>query len=67
MPGRQESTPTTGDDGKFQIEGVVPGVKFGLSFAKDGRTFDFVEALEDRTVRPGETLDVGEVKVKPKP
>jgi RNA polymerase sigma factor (sigma-70 family) len=53
--------------GKFVIDGVVPGVKFGLWFSRGKRTFEPVQKLEDRSAEPGKPLDLGDVKLKANP
>jgi RNA polymerase sigma factor (sigma-70 family) len=52
-----------GKDGRFRIEGVIPGLKIGLFVGKNTTYFDpLVEAL---TLQAGEVKDLGEVKAKP--
>jgi RNA polymerase sigma factor (sigma-70 family) len=63
---RQQAT-RTDKDGRFRIEGIIPEVKFTLSITQ-GRTFLIGEPLIGaRQVKPGETLDLGDVRVKPGP
>jgi hypothetical protein len=57
----------TDKDGRFKIEGIVPDVKFSLNITQ-GRTFLVGEPrIGVRQVKPGATLDLGEVRVKPGP
>jgi RNA polymerase sigma factor (sigma-70 family) len=51
-----------GDDGRFRIEGLIPGVAYNLG-ARDGMSFfgDFTTGVK---LQPGETRDLGDVKVK---
>jgi hypothetical protein len=57
----------TDKDGRFRIEGIVPEVKFPLGIVR-GRTFFVGEPrIGARQVKPGETLDLGAVRVKPGP
>ena len=52
-----------GRDGRFRIEGLVPGLKY------DGGTGEgfryFVVLFHDLTVTPGEVKDLGDLKVVP--
>jgi RNA polymerase sigma factor (sigma-70 family) len=54
----------TGADGRFQIDQVVPGVKFSLSFSRGPRSFGQAGKAE-WSAAAGKALDVGDVKVKP--
>jgi RNA polymerase sigma factor (sigma-70 family) len=55
---------TTDGDGKFRIEGLVPGVRYLLNVSKET---EFLGActLDDLTVEAGKTKDLGELKDKP--
>jgi RNA polymerase sigma factor (sigma-70 family) len=55
---------TTNSDGKFRIEGLVPGLKYLLNVHKE---MDFLAgcARDDLTVTAGKTTDLGELKDKP--
>jgi hypothetical protein len=73
-PGRSKSDvtigsflpgPRTDEDGKFRIEGLAPGLTYSLALLKghyllqpDG---DMTHGV---TVKPGETKDLGDVKIK---
>jgi RNA polymerase sigma factor (sigma-70 family) len=46
-------------DGKFRIEGLVPGMKYALGVMEKGVYYD----AQDFSVRSGETKDLGEVQV----
>ena len=64
---QQEFTPpiqaTSDQDGRFRIDGIVPGVKQKLSARGfQGEAEGFI--LEDWTPRPGEVKDLGEVRPK---
>jgi hypothetical protein len=53
-------------EGKFRIEGLAPGLKFGLRVIKSPYSLEISgKNLKDLTVRPGETKDLGDIQVKP--
>jgi protocatechuate 3,4-dioxygenase beta subunit len=52
-----------GRDGRFRIEGLVPGLKYGGS-AEEGSTF-IGNVFQDVIVAPGEVKDLGDLKVIP--
>ncbi len=52
-----------GSDGRFRIEGLVPGLKYGAS-ASEGIMFKG-DVFRDVTVAPGEVKDLGDLKVIP--
>jgi hypothetical protein len=55
----------TDKEGRFRIEGIVPETKFRLAFVH-GRAFVVAEPpIGDKQVKSGETLDLGDVRVKP--
>ncbi len=55
----------TDKDGRFRLEGIVPNVQFMLSIYQ-GRTFLVGEPrIGAKQVKPGETLDLGAIRVKP--
>jgi RNA polymerase sigma factor (sigma-70 family) len=49
-----------GKDGKFRIEGLVPGLKYTLASAKDFRITAFL--LSGFTPKPGESKNLGDVR-----
>ncbi|MHB1421837.1 MAG: sigma-70 family RNA polymerase sigma factor [Gemmataceae bacterium] len=64
---RQRSTVRTDKDGRFRLDGIVPEVKFRVGIVR-GRTFFVGEpGIGSRQVKAGETLDLGDVRVKPGP
>ena len=58
---------TTDRDGRFRIEALVPGQKYSASLinVKDGGEYGSV--LRDVALKPGETLDLGDVRPTAKP
>jgi len=52
-----------GGDGRFRVEGLVPGLRYGAS-ASDQMSL-FGELFHDLTVAPGEVKDLGDMKVVP--
>ena len=54
-----------GRDGRFRIEGLVPGLKYGAS-ASDGFTY-LGELFHDVTVTPGEVKDLGDITPRKSP
>jgi RNA polymerase sigma factor (sigma-70 family) len=55
----------TDRNGRFRLEGVVPGVKFQLSL-RQGRTFLVGEPrIGTKEIKPGQSLDLGDVRTKP--
>jgi hypothetical protein len=54
---------TTDRDGRFQVEGLVPGLPFELHVITKGRPLQIGE-IPNVSVKPGETKDVGDQKVQ---
>jgi hypothetical protein len=54
----------TDQAGRFRVEGLFPGVPFGLSFSKKGTFRDPGEAYRKLSVTSGQTRDLGDVKTK---
>ena len=55
----------TDKDGRFRVEGIAPEVKFTLGIAKGRTSFVGEPRIGLRQVGSGETLELGEVRVKP--
>ena len=53
----------TGKDGRFRMEGIIPGLKIGLLAGKNTVYFDTL--VPELTLKPGEVRDVGDVKARP--
>ena len=56
-------------DGKFRIEGLVPGLKYNLHVVKPPTYYLNLEVLgnkpTDLAIKAGETKDLGDIRVKP--
>jgi protocatechuate 3,4-dioxygenase beta subunit len=64
---RQGKPAETDSDGRFRLDGIVPGVPFNLTFGRGRNEFGAVGKLKAVTAEAGKTADAGEVKVRPKP
>ena len=53
----------TDEEGRFQVSGLVPGLKYSLLVWK-GRMI-MGDAVKDRVLAPGEAKDLGDLKVTP--
>jgi RNA polymerase sigma factor (sigma-70 family) len=56
-----------GKDGKFRIDGLARGLKYSVSVVKDpGYALEISgKNLQDFTIKPGETRELGDIQVKP--
>ena len=52
----------TGRDGRFRVEGFVPGVKYGAYALEMPNRKILGDIFRDLTVAPGEVKDLGDVK-----
>jgi RNA polymerase sigma factor (sigma-70 family) len=55
---------TTGSDGKFRLEEVLPGLKCYLFVVKDNRLLHQGRPSDKLAGRPGGTKDIGDIKVR---
>jgi hypothetical protein len=51
-----------GDDGRFRIEGLVPGLKYGVYAVESPRAVG--DLFRDVVVAPGEVKDLGDLKIQ---
>ncbi len=58
------AAPTTGADGSFRLEGIIPGVKFYLSMTKGQMYFVGEPKIGTKQVEAGQTLELGTLPVK---
>ena len=56
---------TLGPDGRFRVDGLMPGQSCRLNIAKDYRLF--AQAPEDFEVAPGQVEDLGDLRALPEP
>jgi hypothetical protein len=65
--------PETDAEGRFQIECLVPGLKYNLARYDESGALDYEDlkwtdlAFSNLVLKPGETRDLGDVRVKPFP
>lgn len=55
----------TDKDGRFRIESVVPNLKFWLNLRRERTYFVGEPRIGTRQVKPAETLDLGDLRIKP--
>jgi RNA polymerase sigma factor (sigma-70 family) len=63
LPGGTRRGTRIGSDGRFRIEGLVPGLKYGANARVEGLLRG--DLFQDVTVSPGEVKDLGDLKVVP--
>ncbi len=56
--------PALGKDGRFRVEGLIPGVVYDLNF-RVGATF-LSRWVQGLALQPGETRDLGDLKIQPR-
>ena len=62
LPTSGSSPIRTGRDGRFRVEGFVPGVKYGAYALEMPNRKILGDVFRDLTVAPGEVKDLGDVK-----
>jgi hypothetical protein len=71
--GRPSPDPVTDEDGRFKVEGLVPGLKYNLAWMEPDGAFDPDNfkwkglAFSNIVLKPGEKKDLGDVKLQPFP
>jgi len=69
---KPSQAPRTGAQGRFRVEGLIPGLKYNLALPRTGPV-DSTElrwsglAFSNLVLRPGETRDLGDVTLQPFP
>jgi RNA polymerase sigma factor (sigma-70 family) len=58
--------PRTDKEGRFRLEGLVPGLPLDFGFVKGRQMLVPQERREVTPPKSGETLDLGEIRVKPR-
>jgi hypothetical protein len=53
-----------GDDGRFLVEGLVPGLRYSAN-SRSGMMDGGGDLFKDVTIAPGEVKDLGDLKVQP--
>ncbi|HEX7448716.1 MAG TPA: M56 family metallopeptidase [Pirellulales bacterium] len=62
-----EFSATTDKDGKFRLDGLVPGMPYGITLRRQGQMGQGMRQLAtDVVVAPGKTQDLGDLDLKPK-
>jgi RNA polymerase sigma factor (sigma-70 family) len=65
--------PRSDEEGRFTALGLVPGLKYNLALPDTDGAFDYEQikwkglAFSDLVLKPGETKDLGDVKLQPFP
>jgi RNA polymerase sigma factor (sigma-70 family) len=62
----RQSGPQTDKDGRFRLEGLVPGLQFELVLVKGRRPLVPEPKLGAKSVESGRVLELGEFRVKPR-
>jgi hypothetical protein len=58
--------PRTDKEGRFRLDGIVPGLAMELGFVKGRQMLVPQERREVTPPESGKTLDLGEIRVKPR-
>jgi hypothetical protein len=61
---RQSEPPQTDVNGRFRVEGIVPGLKFDVGVAKGRRRLLLEGRPEVKPLEAGKTLDLGDLKAR---
>jgi hypothetical protein len=65
--------PNTNNEGRFQADGLVPGLKYNLTLYDADGAVDYEDikwtglVFSNLVLKPGETRDLGDVKLQPYP
>lgn len=62
---RRQPPLTTDKEGRFRIDGMIPKLGFALGFRRDRTVLVQDTRPVQHQVKPGEMLDLGEIRVKP--
>ena len=58
--------PRTDKEGRFRLEGIVPGLSLELGFVKGRQMLVPQTRREIKSPEAGKTLDLGDVRIKPR-
>jgi hypothetical protein len=61
----QPGPPRTDKEGRFLLEGIVPGLEFRLTFRTGGKMLE-PEKRTDIKLEPGQKRDEGDIRLKPR-
>jgi RNA polymerase sigma factor (sigma-70 family) len=71
IAGQPNPDPQTDADGRFQVDGLIPGLKYNLAWAEFAFSFDKHQwkglVFSNLVLQPAETKDLGDVTLKPFP
>jgi protocatechuate 3,4-dioxygenase beta subunit len=69
--GKPSPDPVTDEDGRFKVEGLIPGLKYNLGWMDQTDRFDLEKwkglAFSNLVLKSGETKALGDVKLQPFP
>jgi RNA polymerase sigma factor (sigma-70 family) len=62
---RRFELPRTDDQGRFRLQGIVPGLKFDLGFIKGRQQLKAESRKDILPLQPRQTVELGDLRVKP--
>jgi hypothetical protein len=58
--------PQTDEEGRFRLEGIVPGLTWRFAFLKGREPLEAATNLDIKPLESGQSLDLGNIRVKPR-